>query len=77
MMGLYMKKLTKGQSKLLQAAGEGGFLRRTVIDGEEVFFTDKGCRVNRRTVKKLIEAGKIVPVGDGLFEGDTQSYEAA
>jgi hypothetical protein len=52
-------------------------LRRTVIDGEEVFFADKGHRVNRRTVKKLIEAGKIAPVGDGLFEGDTQSYEAA
>ena len=26
-------------------------------------------------VKKLIEAGRIVPVGDGLLEGETQSYE--
>jgi hypothetical protein len=40
-----------------------------------VFFTDAGRRVNRRTVKKLIEAGRIVPVGDGLLEGETQSYE--
>jgi hypothetical protein len=70
-------KINQGPEQTSPSHWRGGFLRCTVIDGEEVFFTDKGRRVNRRTVKKLIAAGQIVPVGAGLLEGHTQSYEAA
>lgn len=42
--------------------------------GDDHFFFNSGQTVPSRTVRVLIRHGRLVPLGDGLFAGTSQSF---
>lgn len=44
--------------------------------GDDHFFFNSGQTVPARTVRVLMRHGRLVPLGDGLFAGTSQSFVA-
>lgn len=67
--------LTKVQRRYLTLVirAGGAYLDRSLRQ----YFILNGRVLPERTARRLILNGYLVPVGDSLFPGDTQSYVAA
>lgn len=65
-------KITKSQKKLLAKA-----LAHPILVSNGEFTHSNGEAAHARTVKSLISKKLLIPCGDALFEGFTQSYRVA
>ena len=70
-------KLTKQQKSLLDKVRGGGAVQSLTSDEGKIYTTQDGERLNSRAIGNLIIKGALVPNGDGLFDGFTQTYRAA
>jgi hypothetical protein len=70
-------RLTPYQRLLLKVIEEqGGLVLLTRVEGGE-FSTAGGYPIRRDSHAALLRAGAIVPQGDSLIAGDTQSWRLA
>lgn len=70
-------ELTKTNLRWLERIRAAGYLRfERTETGDEHFFLDNGKTVQWPQVHVLQDRGLLVPIGDGLFSGVTQSFVA-
>lgn len=70
------KELSITQQRWLARIRATGRVRFDLTEtGGDHFFFDSGQLVPARTVRALIAAGLLRPIGDALFRGMSQSYE--
>lgn len=65
------KRLSPAQSRLVEKMKDQNL---HVQHGDPPLFLDSGEIVNGRTVRSLLARGVIASAGDGLFDGDNQTY---
>lgn len=76
------ERLTKKAARLLSAAANRTICcehvdDERIQDGISYWIEPGGRRADPDAVKELLRKHRIVPIRDGLFEGDTQSFRAA
>jgi hypothetical protein len=64
-----------GPARIVSRCRSGALLCKSYASGRTVFTLD-GDRVASRHALKAINSGKLLPMRDGLFPGESQSWAA-
>lgn len=65
----------RGVDRLISAMEDGALIIESINEGRRVRkVIDAGYHPRQSTIDKAISEGRLRPVSDGLFPGETQTY---